>query len=345
MPTNITFQAHMRPRSRSRSRTAPMALAAITVAMAAACCAGQAMAQVPVVPVQSQPQTAPQGVSRSIQSRYDFAYQSSDPRVLVFDDGENTRIQLPPGVLLPTVIGQTNQGEAVLALQVQSPYLLTNGLYQRLTLRWANGQQVQIQYQGRVAVADRNGQAVAYAPIAPQTVYAPVARPVEVGQANLSNQSSGANRYVQTSMVTAPAPGVVSPRGTAAARPAPAATNADTRDALANTKSLLSNEQFFFDFQVADGTISGTLKRWADAQGFELVWELPPELDPRIARAQTWNKPLTFKQAIEQVARRMQARGYPVGIHIYTDGVIRFSVDADADLNSKPNPNPNKTNA
>lgn len=306
------------------------ALAAVALATAALCSAAPSLAQVAAAPA-----GASAGASALVpthQSRYDFSYQSSDPRVLVFDDGENTRIQLPPGVLLPTVIGQTNQGEAVLALQVQSPYLLTNGLFQRLTLRWANGQQVQIQYQGRTAVANRNGQAVAYGPTAPQAIYAPVPRPVEIAQAPAPGRYVQAS--MQTSMVTAPAPGASSlasvGRGapsfagsTPAAAPAPA-------DALSNAKSLLSNEQFFFDFQVADQTISGTLRRWAAALGYELVWELPAELDPRIAHAQTWNKPLTFKQAIEQVARRMQARGYQVGVHIYTDGVIRFSVDADS---------------
>lgn len=90
----------------------------------------------------------------------------------------------------------------------------------------------------------------------------------------------------------------------------------------------LSNEEFFFDFLVEDKTISGTVRRWAAAQGFELIWDLPPELDPRVARPMTWQKPLTFGKAIQQIALQLKARGFPIGVHIYPDGVIVFSNDA-----------------
>jgi hypothetical protein len=73
--------------------------------------------------------------------------------------------------------------------------------------------------------------------------------------------------------------------------------------------------------------MSGTLRRWAAAQGYELVWDLPAELDPRITRNAALPS-MTFTQALELVIKGMKAKGYAVSAHVYTDGVIHFRVES-----------------
>ncbi len=235
----------------------------------------------------------------TVQSQYDFSYQSSDPRVLVFDDGRDTRIQLPAGVIMPTIVGVQTQGEVLLTPEIQSPYILTRGVFQRVMLRWGNGLQVQVQYLGRTALAQRNGPAVAYGAVSPSQTYGVQAPPVLVTAAGRGTGQVVPVAYTQASPQ-------IQPQGQ---HPV--------------TRSV--NDQFaeVFDFRPSDATMSGTLRRWAAAQGYELIWDLPPDLDPRITRTAAL-RPMTFAQALELVIKGMKSKGYAVGAHVYTDGVIHF---------------------
>jgi hypothetical protein len=239
----------------------------------------------------------------SAQSRSDFAYQTSDPRVLVFDDGKATRIQLPAGVMQPTVLGIKAQGEVLLPVQQQLPYLASEGVYQQLVLRWGNGQQVTVQYTGTYALDERKGSAVAYGAAAPQQTYAVAARPIQAG--TLANMQAGLQ---QVSMAVTPT------------RPAPYTPPVQPIQPVQPTAPL-------FDFRVSDGSMSGTVRRWAEKEAYELVWDLPVDLDPAIARAATLAGAGTLTQALELLIKGMQAKGYPVTAHIYTDRVIHFRLN------------------
>ncbi len=233
------------------------------------------------------------GVSCSVaaQSRYDFSYTSSDPRILAFDDGGQTRIQLPEGVLLPTVVATQTQGDTLVPLRREGPYLVGTGVFQRITLRWGNAHQVSIQYTGNAGLGERNGPAAAYGSAPPQAVYSSAARPVAV---------------VQTAARTATAPAVV-------AAAVPPLTVAEPQAAS-------------FDFLTSDRTISGSIRRWAKTAGYELVWELPEELDPVIRRPSGLRGVTAMNAALELVQTGLRAKGYAVDVRLYSDRVIHFTL-------------------
>lgn len=262
-------------------------------------------------PLPGQQMAAGEGRGQA-QARYDFAYQSSDPRVLVFDDGRDTRIQLPAGVIMPTIVGIQTQGEVLVAPEVQSPYILARGVFQRVVLRWGNGQQIQVQYLGRTALPERNGPAVAYGAITPSESYGAQAAPMLVSVAARSQAQVVPVAYTQPNTVPNP----------------PQFTQPLTAQATARGPATgeLTRETTTFEFRPSDRTMSGTLRRWASAQGYELVWDLPAELDPRITRSAVLPS-MTFTQALELVIKGMKAKGYAVGAHVYTDGVIHFRVE------------------
>jgi hypothetical protein len=118
--------------------------------------------------------------------------------VLVFDDGRDTRIQLPAGVIMPTIVGIQTQGEVL--VPPESPVPLHPGArrVQRVVLRWGNGQQIQVQYLGRTALAERNGPAVAYGAIAPAESYGAQPAPMLVSVAARSQAQAVPVAYTQS---------------------------------------------------------------------------------------------------------------------------------------------------
>ncbi len=228
------------------------------------------------------------------QSNYDFAYQSSDPRILAFDDGGQTRLQLPEGVLLPTVLAIRNQGEVLVPLRRDGPYLVTQGVYTRLVLKWGNAREVNIQYTGHAALSTRNGPAVAYGAAPPEAVYSPAPRPVpamaradDIPAPQIAGIAEFQQAFAPATPVEAPVSG--------------------------------------FDFLPSDNTISGTIRRWARDTGYELVWELPVALDPVIRKTGSL-KVTTMKDALEAVLAGLRLKGYPVNARMYSDRVIHFTV-------------------
>jgi outer membrane protein OmpA-like peptidoglycan-associated protein len=77
-----------------------------------------------------------------------------------------------------------------------------------------------------------------------------------------------------------------------------------------------------FDVLASDHDIAATLRRWARASGYELVWELD------------WVAPVSgqahidassFVDAVRQVSAGLRAQGYPLRAQVYSDRVVRFS--------------------
>ena len=77
-----------------------------------------------------------------------------------------------------------------------------------------------------------------------------------------------------------------------------------------------------YDIAPADRDISVSLRRWARASGYDLVWDVawvaPVNGAMRVEAA-------SFLDAVEQVAQGLRARGYPVQARAYADRVVRFS--------------------
>ena len=77
-----------------------------------------------------------------------------------------------------------------------------------------------------------------------------------------------------------------------------------------------------FDITLADRDIAVSLRRWARASGYDIVWDVgwvaPVNGAMRVEAA-------TFLDAVKQVVAGLRAQGYPVQAQAYTDRVVRFT--------------------
>jgi hypothetical protein len=77
-----------------------------------------------------------------------------------------------------------------------------------------------------------------------------------------------------------------------------------------------------FDIALADGDIAVSLRRWAHASGYDVVWDVgwmaPVNGAMRVEAS-------TFLDAVKQVVAGLRAQGYPVQAQAYTDRVVRFT--------------------
>lgn len=76
-----------------------------------------------------------------------------------------------------------------------------------------------------------------------------------------------------------------------------------------------------FDIGVADGDIAVSLRRWARANGYDVVWDVG-WVAP-VNGAMRVDAP-TFLDAVKQVVAGLRAQGYPVQAQAYADRVVRF---------------------
>jgi len=77
-----------------------------------------------------------------------------------------------------------------------------------------------------------------------------------------------------------------------------------------------------FDITPADCDIAVSLRRWAQASGYDIVWDVgwvaPVNGAMRIEAP-------SFLDAVKQVVAGLRAQGYPVQAQAYTDRVVRFT--------------------
>lgn len=79
-----------------------------------------------------------------------------------------------------------------------------------------------------------------------------------------------------------------------------------------------------FDFKSSDKSISQTMRRWAAATNYQVVWEAPPSADASIT-ADAVIASASMKEALEKVVTGLQRKGYDIQATIYTNRVIRFT--------------------
>jgi outer membrane protein OmpA-like peptidoglycan-associated protein len=77
-----------------------------------------------------------------------------------------------------------------------------------------------------------------------------------------------------------------------------------------------------FDITLADRDIAVSLRRWARASGYDVVWDV--DWVAPINGATTVEAP-SFLEAVKQVVAGLRAQGYPVQAQAYGDHVVRFT--------------------
>lgn len=79
-----------------------------------------------------------------------------------------------------------------------------------------------------------------------------------------------------------------------------------------------------FTFLPSDQTIAGAIRRWAKSTSYQIVWELPREVDPPILRPGRLRAE-NIKEAMEALEQGMKTKGYSIAVTIYKNRVIRIS--------------------
>ena len=110
------------------------------------------------------------------------------------------------------------------------------------------------------------------------------------------------------------------------AAPAPAKPPAPMPPASARpaTSAPLDIPAGGFTLSMADRTISGAVRRWAQALDYQLVWDAPEQLDaPITGEAMLPGDSLTA--VLEHLLRGLQEQGYRLEVTLHANRVIRFT--------------------
>lgn len=82
-----------------------------------------------------------------------------------------------------------------------------------------------------------------------------------------------------------------------------------------------------FTMSPADKTVAGAVRRWAQALGYQLVWDASAEADAAIA-GQASLPARNITEAMDILARGLKDKGYDIEVTIYANRVIRFAPPA-----------------
>jgi hypothetical protein len=216
-------------------------------------------------------------------STYDFAYRATDNRVNVFDDGKITRIQLPEGTLLPTLVAIQPKGEVLLHPKREGTYLVVEGIHQQLRLRWANAKDISVVYTGQVALNQRIGQAAAFGATTPSVQFGAAAKPVNVH-----------------------IPPVVMKQDEQAPITKLESISSSAMTTVKKTSFVLNTDQ----------PIHEALGDWAKQSGWHLVWQ--PDVSWRTLREASYTH-LELVAAVDAVVSTLRSEGKPVALRV-SDG-------------------------
>jgi len=243
------------------------------------------------------------------QQRYDLNYYSSDERIQAFDDGRTTRLLLPEGTLIPMVISLKPQGEVMLPMLKEPPYLVLDGLHSTLILNWANQRKVTISYRGQHALERRSGDPAAFGGVAPAATYGQAPRPVAAAPA------AGGPRPLATVFGEAPAvptaPAVPIVQAPVAAPPPPPPAPPPP----------------VFEIVRSDRNFREALGRWSKAAGWVHEaehWTVPFDISVAGADAFTGD----FRAAVRALLATTGVNGTPLKPCFHSNRVLRVVLEA-----------------
>lgn len=79
-----------------------------------------------------------------------------------------------------------------------------------------------------------------------------------------------------------------------------------------------------FDFKAVDRTIAGTIRRWASATNYQVVWDAAPTTDAPVT-GDAVIAAGSMKEALGKVVTALQRKGYDIQATVYSNRVIRFT--------------------
>jgi len=79
-----------------------------------------------------------------------------------------------------------------------------------------------------------------------------------------------------------------------------------------------------FDFRASDKTIAGTIRRWAVATNYEVVWDASPTVDAPV-NGDALVAAASMKDALDKVVTALQRKGYDLQATVYSNRVVRFT--------------------
>lgn len=79
-----------------------------------------------------------------------------------------------------------------------------------------------------------------------------------------------------------------------------------------------------FDFKAGDKTIAGTIRRWAGATNFQVVWDAAPSVDAPVT-GDAVIAAASMKEALDKVVTALQRKGYDIQATVYSNRVVRFT--------------------
>ena len=82
-----------------------------------------------------------------------------------------------------------------------------------------------------------------------------------------------------------------------------------------------------FDFKAADKTVGGSIRRWAAATNYQVVWDAPLTSDAPVT-GDVVIAATGMKEALEKVIAALNRKGYDLQATLYSNRVIRFSGSA-----------------
>jgi len=91
-----------------------------------------------------------------------------------------------------------------------------------------------------------------------------------------------------------------------------------------------------FTLMTSDRTIQGTVRRWAQALNYRVVWDAPEELDAPIT-GEGQIRAASMIEALEQIVTGLRSKGYQLDVTVHSNRVISFTpAGADAQQNHAP---------
>ncbi|MFC6281225.1 TcpQ domain-containing protein [Polaromonas aquatica] len=79
-----------------------------------------------------------------------------------------------------------------------------------------------------------------------------------------------------------------------------------------------------FDFRSGDKTIAGSIRRWADATNYQLIWDAAPSVDAPVT-GDAVIAAVSMKEALDKVVTALQRKGYDIQATVYSNRVVRFT--------------------